>query len=153
MECAKIIEQLKAIVGEDKVITDEESIALASRDYIGFRRYHRSDGKNWAPRAMCVIKPQNTEQVSQVLSCLNENHIDAVPRTGGSSVTMGLEPVEGGVIIDGCDMCEILNIDERNRIVTAQCGTPLEYLEEQLNKMGYTTGHYPQSLRWPAWEV
>lgn len=146
MECAKIIEQLKAIVGEDKVITDEESIALASRDYIGFRRYHRSDGKNWAPRAMCVIKPQNTEQVSQVLSCLNENHIDAVPRTGGSSVTMGLEPVEGGVIIDGCDMCEILNIDERNRIVTAQCGTPLEYLEEQLNKMGYTTGHYPQSL-------
>ena len=29
MECAKIIEQLKAIVGEDKVITDEESIALA----------------------------------------------------------------------------------------------------------------------------
>ena len=43
-------------------------------------------------------------------------------------------------------MCDILNIDKKNHIVTAQCGTPLEYLEEQLNKQGYTTGHYPQSL-------
>ena len=69
-----------------------------------------------------------------------------MPRTGGSSVTMGLEPVEGGVILDGSDMNEIIEIDEKNRIVTAKCGTPLEYLEEVLNKKGYTTGHYPQSL-------
>lgn len=95
---------------------------------------------------MCVIKPKNTDEVSKVLSFLNENHIDVVPRTGGSSVTMSIEPAEGGVIIDGCDMCDILNIDKKNHIVTAQCGTPLEYLEEQLNKQGYTTGHYPQSL-------
>lgn len=146
MQQKKIIKELQEIVGKDKVITDEESIALASRDYIGFRRYHRSDGKNWAPHAMCVIKPKNTDEVSKVLSFLNENHIDVVPRTGGSSVTMSIEPAEGGVIIDGCDMCDILNIDKKNHIVTAQCGTPLEYLEEQLNKQGYTTGHYPQSL-------
>ena len=49
MQQKKIIKELQEIVGKDKVITDEESIALASRDYIGFRRYHRSDGKNWAP--------------------------------------------------------------------------------------------------------
>ena len=46
MQQKKIIKELQEIVGKDKVITDEESIALASRDYIGFRRYHRSDGKN-----------------------------------------------------------------------------------------------------------
>ena len=112
MQQKKIIKELQEIVGKDKVITDEESIALASRDYIGFRRYHRSDGKNWAPHAMCVIKPKNTDEVSKVLSFLNENHIDVVPRTGGSSVTMSIEPAEGGVIIDGCDMCDILNIDK-----------------------------------------
>lgn len=50
MQQKKIIKELQEIVGKDKVITDEESIALASRDYIGFRRYHRSDGKNWAPQ-------------------------------------------------------------------------------------------------------
>ena len=57
-----------------------------------------------------------------------------------------MEPVEGGVILDGSDMNEIIEIDEENRIVTAKCGTPLEYLEEVLNKKGFTTGHYPQSL-------
>ena len=37
---------------------------------------------------------------------------------------MSIEPAEGGVIIDGCDMCDILNIDKKNHIVTAQCGGP-----------------------------
>lgn len=55
MQQKKIIKELQEIVGKDKVITDEESIALASRDYIGFRRYHRSDGKNWAPHAMLSL--------------------------------------------------------------------------------------------------
>ena len=54
MQQKKIIKELQEIVGKDKVITDEESIALASRDYIGFRRYHRSDGKNWNPRGKRV---------------------------------------------------------------------------------------------------
>jgi len=30
--------------------------------------------------------------------------------------------------------------------VTAKAGTPLEYLEQQLNEMGYTHGHFPQSF-------
>ncbi|MEG1431425.1 FAD-binding oxidoreductase [Eubacterium sp.] len=146
MNQVEMVKDLAAIVGEERVMTDAESIELASRDYIGFRRYHRSDGKQWVPKAACVIKPKNTQEVSAVMAYLNGHGIDAVPRTGGSSVTMGLEPAEGGVIIDGSEMNQILEIDETNRMVTAQCGTPLEYLEEQLNARGYTTGHYPQSL-------
>ena len=146
MKQEELILGLKKVVGDDRVITDDASIEVASRDYIGFRRYHRSDGKIWVPKAACVVKPADTQQASEVLKFLNANKADVVPRTGGSSVTMGLEPVEGGVILDGSDMNEIIEIDEENRIVTAKCGTPLEYLEEVLNKKGFTTGHYPQSL-------
>lgn len=146
MDQNKVITKLQEITGEDNVITDEESVALASKDYIGFRRYHRSAGKNRVPKALCIVKPQNTQKVSEVLAYLNEEKIDIVPRTGGSSVTMSIEPQENGVIMDGSDMNQIIKIDEKNRIVTAQCGVPLEYLEDVLNKKGYTTGHYPQSL-------
>ncbi len=146
MKQLEIIEALQRLVGEDRVFTDDASIELASRDYIGYRRYERADGTFLVPKATCVVRPQNTQQVSEVVSFLNEKKIDLAPRTGGSSVTMGLEPIEGGVILDGADINQIIQINKEDRIVTAGAGTSLEYLEEQLNKEGLTTGHYPQSI-------
>lgn len=146
MEKDTLVLELKKIVGDDAVITDEAAILDASKDYIGFRRYERDSGHNMVPRAACIVKVKDTEEVSKVLKFLNENRQDVVPRTGGSSVTRGLEPVEGGVILDGSLMSGIINIDEVNMQVTARCGEPLENLEKVLNAKGYTTGHYPQSL-------
>lgn len=146
MEKQKIVEGLQGLLGQDRVITDEEVILESAKDYIGFRIYQRADGKNFVPRAACVVRPQSTEEVAKALRFLSENKIDTVPRTGGSSVTMSIEPVEGGVILDGSAMNEILSIDEVNMTVTARCGTPLEQLENTLNEKGYTTGHFPQSL-------
>lgn len=146
MKREELILQLQAIVGEAQVVTGEEVILEASRDYIGYRRYQRDDGKNMVPRAACVVQVKNTGEASRVLKFLNANRVDVVPRTGGSSVTRGIEPQEGGVILDGSCMNEILEINEEDLYVTAKCGTPLEYLEECLNKKGYTTGHFPQSF-------
>lgn len=146
MEKQEIIQGLQAIVAEDRVLTDEQSVLEAAKDYIGFRVYQRADGKNYAPRAACVVKVQSAKEASAVLKYLNDNRIDVVPRTGGSSVTLGIEPQEGGVILDGSLMNKILEVNEENMTVTALCGTPLEYLENYLNEKGYTAGHFPQSL-------
>lgn len=146
MEKKDIINGLIDVLGKDNVFTDENIILESSKDYIGFRVYQRADGKNFVPRATCVVKPQNVDEVSRVFKFLNDNKIDATPRTGGSSVTQSIEPVEGGVIVDGSSMNEILDLNETNMTVTARCGTPLEYLENYLNERGYTTGHFPQSL-------
>jgi len=141
-----IIEGLAEIIGRESILADEQTVLEASKDYIGFRIFERADGKFFVPRAACVVKPQNTEQVSSILRFLNDNGVDTVPRTGGSSVTLGVEPVEGGVILDGSSMNGILDIDETDMTVTVRCGTPLEYLENTLNEKGYSTGHFPQSL-------
>ena len=146
MEKKDIIEGLQAIVDADRVLTDEASVLEGAKDYIGFRVYQRADGKNFAPRAAAVVKVKSAEEASKVLKFLNDNNLDVVPRTGGSSVTMGVEPQEGGVILDGSLMNKILEINEENMTVTCLCGTPLEYLENTLNEKGYTTGHFPQSL-------
>lgn len=146
MEKQEIIKSLQNIVAADRVLSDEQSVLEAAKDYCGFRVYQRADGKNFAPRAACVVKVQSAEEASRVLKFLNDNKIDVVPRTGGSSVTLGVEPQEGGVILDGSLMNRILEINEENMTVTALCGTPLEYLENTLNEKGYTAGHFPQSL-------
>jgi FAD/FMN-containing dehydrogenase len=146
MEKQAIISGLRALLGEDRVRDDPEIIKKASSDYIGFRQYERFDGKDLVPQAACVVKPRNTEEVSRALAFLNQNRIDTVPRTGGSSVTQSIEPEEGGVILDGSGMNGIINLNERDMMVSARCGTPLEYLESYLNERGFTTGHFPQSL-------
>ena len=146
MEKIEIIKGLEGIVGQERVLTDEQSVLEAAKDYIGFRVFQRADGKNFAPRAACVVKASSTEEVSNIMKFLNENKIDVVPRTGGSSVAQGIEPVPGGVIIDGSLMNEIIDVNETNMTVTVRCGTPLEYLENYLNERGYSTGHFPQSL-------
>lgn len=146
MDNEKIIEGLSAIVGRERLSLDAAAIEEATHDYIGFRRYERDDGVFDVPKALCVVKLKDTQQVSAVLRFLNENKVKATPRTGGSSVTMGIEPVAGGIMLDGSDMSGILEINQTDMLVTALCGTPLQYLENTLNKMGYTTGHSPQSL-------
>ncbi len=146
MERELLIKNLSEIIGNENVLTDENIVLEATKDYIGFRRHERAEGVYNVNRASCVVKVNSTEEISKVLKFLNDNEIDVVPRTGGSSVTLGIEPVPGGVILDASGMNEIVNFDEVNSMVTVKCGTPLEYLENWLNERGYTTGHMPQSL-------
>ncbi len=146
MKNEEIISGLSSIVGQDKLSLGDEAIIDATKDYIGFRRYERDDGVFDAPKALCVVKVKDTKQASDVLKFLNDNKVKVTPRTGGSSVTMGIEPVAGAVMLDGSEMNKIVDVNEKDMQVTALCGTPLQYLENYLNKMGYTTGHSPQSL-------
>lgn len=146
MKTTKIIDGLKSIVGDERVLTQEALIRESSKDYIGYRRFERFYGTENAPLGSCVVKVKDTQQASDVLKFLNENKIDTTPRTGGSSVTRSIEPVEGGVMLDGSDMNEILEVNETDMFVTCLSGTPLETLENYLQERGYTTGHFPQSL-------
>ncbi|MCB2289849.1 FAD-binding oxidoreductase [Clostridium sp. CS001] len=141
-----MIEELKKIVGDERVLIEEAVIRETTNDYIGYRRFERMYGLQKTPLASCVVRVKDVEQTSEVLKFLNENKINTIPRTGGSSVTKSIEPVEGGVILDGSDMNQILEVNEKDMIVTCQCGTPLEKLENYLEERGYTTGHFPQSL-------
>ncbi len=146
MEKKELIASLQELVGAERVLVQEPQIREATKDYIGFRRFERVQGKHNEPLASCVVRVKDTEQVSQVLKFLNENSVPVSPRTGGSSVTRSIEPEPDGVVLDGSDMNEILEVNETDMCVTCRCGTPLETLENFLNKKGYTTGHMPQSL-------
>lgn len=146
MEKELLLEKLGQLVGPEHVITDPIACRDASKDYIGYRQFQRHNGNFMTHKPACVIRPQNTEQVSQVLKFLNENKVDITPRAGGSSVTQSIEPAEGGVIMDCSDMNGIIEINETDMYVTARAGTSLDWMEKKLNEMGYTAGHFPQSL-------
>ncbi|PVZ83224.1 FAD-binding oxidoreductase [Serratia sp. S1B] len=140
----EIVVQLKEIVGPERVITDEKVLQKNSVDR--FRKYADIHGVFTQPLPVAVVKLASTQQVSDVLAFMNKHGINGIPRTGSSATEGGLETVvKDTVVLDGSAMNKVINIDIRNMQATAQCGVPLEVLENQLRAQGYTTGHSPQS--------
>ncbi len=79
---AAIVDQLKKIVGADRVITDETVLKKNSIDR--FRKFPDIHGIYTLPIPAAVVKLGSTEQVSRVLNFMNAHKINGVPRTGAS---------------------------------------------------------------------
>ena len=140
----QIIEKLTSLIGKDQVITNIDALKTNSHDR--YRKYETLMGIYELPLPAAVVKVKNAEQVSNVLAFCNEHKINCVPRTGGSATEGGLETiVENSVVLDGSEMNKILKINECDMLATVECGVLLQDLEDQVRKLGLTTGHSPQS--------
>lgn len=90
-----------------------------------------------------VVRPKSTEEISQIMQIANQEDIKVIPRGGGADLTGGAKPIgDGGIVLDLTRMNTILDIDEKNRIVTVEVGISWSELCEQLSKVGigYYTG-------------
>ena len=95
---------------------------------------------------MAIVYPYSTEEVKSLLKFCNKHNINVIPRSGKTATEGGLKNwKEIAMVIDGSKMNEIIKIDTYNMQVTVQSGVKLQTLEDELRKIGYTTGHSPQS--------
>lgn len=139
-----ILQQLRRIIPADRLNTDPDTLKHFSVDR--FLKYQDVFGVYTKPAPLAIVMAQSTEEISAVIRFCNENRINVIPKTGGSSIEGGLENgAEQSILLDGSGMNKILNIDTYNMQVTCECGVCLEDLEQALRPMGYTTGHSPQS--------
>lgn len=140
----KIQRDLTLIVPKDRVLTDEQVLKENSHDR--YRKYETLMGIYNLPLPAAVVKAQSTKEVVEVLKYCNEHCINVVPKTGGSATEGGLETiVENSIVLDGTLMDKIIEINPIDNTATVQCGVPLRVLEEEVRKIGLTTGHSPQS--------
>ncbi|EYT61315.1 MULTISPECIES: FAD-binding oxidoreductase [Microbacterium] len=141
---AEIVDRLRDLIGDDQVDTDARELREASVDR--FKKYTSVHGIFDGPIPAAIAYARSTEDVSAILSFAEENLINIVPRTGRTATEGGLETiVEDTIVLDGSRMDAILEIDPIDMMVTAQCGVPLQVLEDTLRAQGLTTGHSPQS--------
>ncbi|MCS6971709.1 MAG: FAD-binding oxidoreductase [Leptospiraceae bacterium] len=124
------LERIAAITGKERAIwpNDEK-----------FYNY-LSDATFLQGSADLVLRPQNTEELQEIVmetaawrralpeSC---DHLVLVLRGGGSGLSGACVP-DGGIVIDLTLLDRILDIDEKNMIVQAQCGTILANINAQL---------------------
>ena len=139
-----IIQHLQAIVAPERVVTDDATMRRSSID--NFRKLQSIFEVYTMTTPAAVVMVTNTDEASRVLAFADEHGVNVVARTGGTATEGGLEtPVENSIVLDGSRMNEIVKIDAYNMQATAQCGVPLQRLEDEVRKHGLTTGHSPQS--------
>ncbi|MGQ2914873.1 FAD-binding oxidoreductase [Microbacterium aurantiacum] len=140
----EIVARLEELIGADKVDTDPHELREASVDR--FKKYTAVHGIFDGPIPAAIAYAESTADVSAILRFADENLINVVPRTGRTATEGGLETiVEDTIVLDGSRMNAIIEIDPIDMMVTAQCGVPLQLLEDTLRAQGLTTGHSPQS--------
>jgi glycolate oxidase len=81
--------------------------------------------------------PQNSDQVSMILSYANLRRIPVTPRGSGTSLSGGSLTPYGGIVLDLSIMNKILKIDIENNLVEVEPGVVCDNLNSELKNYGY----------------
>jgi len=134
------------IIGEDNVSSDQADLLSTCRDFWPVNSIWMLEGSVPALPQL-VVWPCSTEDAAALLKLANELKVAVIPYGEGSGTMGGVVPIYGGVMIDLKKMNRIRSIDKESLMVNVECGMNGALYEENLNREGYTGGHFPQSLR------
>lgn len=144
MERSKILRQIADIIPRERIETDAEALYDASADrYKKFAKAHRVLD---VPPPLAIVYPNSTAEVAEILRFCSEHRINVIPRAGKTATEGGLENWKDlTVVVDVLKLNRIISIDSYNMQAVVQAGVELQRLEDELRKVGLTTGHSPQS--------
>ncbi|NLH46980.1 MAG: FAD-binding oxidoreductase [Myxococcales bacterium] len=140
-----IKERLRAIVGDANIsLTDIDRLSYCHDNNPMFN-LATNEGRI-GPLPDVIVWPADTAQVVQIVRLANETRTPIIPYGAGSGVCGGIVALHGGIILDLKKMKRILEIDEKSLTVRAETGILGQLLELELNRRGYTMGHFPSSI-------
>jgi alkyldihydroxyacetonephosphate synthase len=93
-----------------------------------------------------VVWPTSTAEVAAIVRAAVRTGTPIVPFGAGSGVCGGTLPVHGGVVVDLKRMRDIVEVDAHAGAATVEAGILGEHLEHELNRRGFTLGHFPSSI-------
>lgn len=96
-----------------------------------------------------VAFPENSDDVAEILTLCQQQHILVIPYGGGTSVAGHINPFaseQAILTVDMGRMNRLIALDTESQIATFGAGTPGPQVEAQLRAQGYTLGHFPQSF-------
>ena len=126
MNDAKLLDALRAIVGEDAVRTDDWALALAA-----------SDLHVCGARPLAMIRPQDAAGVAAVAALAIAHDYALLPRGGGLSYTGGYAPPHAqSISIDLGGLDRIVNISAEDMVITVEAGVTWKQIAAALKPLG-----------------
>ena len=124
-----LISNLQHIVPESCVITDDATLRL-----------YACDRSNLSSVPGIVVLPATEDELVKVVRALVEAELQLTIRGGGSGITGGAVPVEGGAIISTARMYDPIEVDTDSGVVVAPAGARLIDIERAVAKHDYRLG-------------
>jgi len=132
---AALIARMKAIVGNDNVLTSAADMAA-----------YECDGFTIAKtKPDVVVFPTSTEHIVAIVKACNELDVGFLARGAGTSLAGGCVLVGGGVMIALARMKRILEINVRDRYAVVEPGVVNVWLTNALKPHGYHYAPDPSS--------
>ncbi len=122
IDSKNIVSDLIAIVGVRDVVCQEEKLYHYARDH--------STQENTFP--ICVVRPNTTKEVAEVVRYCNEKKLDITVRGGGSGVSGGCISSEKGIILSTEKLNKIISVDVINRLAIVESGVMTQQLQDEL---------------------
>ena len=119
-----------SVCGSDFVWTDDETRLANGHDETEDLKYP----PEW------VVAPANAEEISRMLKYCNSEKIAVTTRGGGTGLSGGALPVNGGLVIRMHRLNRILEIDEQNLQARVQPGVITQVFQETVIENGL---YYP----------
>lgn len=93
--------------------------------------------RKYKGQTQLVLKPQTTEEVSQVLKYCNDNMLAVVPQGGNTGLVGGSVPVFDEIVLSTSRMSKIRYFDEVSGTLIVEAGCILEAADQFLAEKGH----------------
>ncbi|MEJ2719155.1 MAG: FAD-binding oxidoreductase [Deltaproteobacteria bacterium] len=114
--------QLAAVVGKDNISDEPGILESYSSDY----------SLTTPGKAGCVVYPENTAQIAEVVKLCNRDSFPIIPCSSRVHFRGCTIPKQGGAILDLRRMNKIESYNERNRYVAIQPGVTWRQIQDDL---------------------
>ena len=132
---ADIAADLKKIIKAENVLDHEDQIRPFETDALSA----------YKQKALAVVFPEDTQEVSNVLSYCNRERIKVVPRGSGTGLSGGALPLKDSILLCLGKFNKIINIDYKNRCVVAQSGVTNLSITQAVEDKGFYYAPDPSS--------
>jgi glycolate oxidase subunit GlcD len=127
---ADLLVELRRVLAADEIIFDGDDLT----------RFGRDETEDLCFPPQIVVRPRRGEDVATVLGLAYQHGVPVTPRGGGTGLSAGALPVQGGVVLSLDRLDRILEIDEENLVVVVEPGVVTQTLQEEVERRGL---YYP----------
>ena len=131
-----ILARLRAIVGDENVLTSAEAREPYSHDEVAEIRHE--------PEA--VVRVSTAQEVAGIMRLAQEAGFPVTPRGAGQGLSGGAVPAVGGLVLSLEKMNRILEIDQENLMATVEPGVITGNIHREVEALGLFYPPDPASL-------
>ncbi len=131
----EIVTNLRKFLKKENVLDHEDQIRPFETDALSA----------YKQKPLVVVFPENTQEVSKILSYCNKERIKVVPRGAGTGLSGGALPLADSLLLCLGKFNKIINIDYKNRCVVAQPGVTNLSITQAVEDRGFYYAPDPSS--------